>query len=140
MVPDFEMLTADGRKMRMSDLRGKVVVIDLFATWCKPCKEEMPEMQRALASQYGKDKLEILAVGYGHDARALKQFERRYPYNFTYIQDPEKRIFNYFAEYMLPRKIVVDPQGKIIFQCVGYFPQVLVNLIYLAKKEAEQLN
>ncbi len=88
-LPDFEFITLDGKKVRLSDYRGKVVLLNFWATWCPPCKEEMPIFEREY--RRCKDKgFEILAVNMDTSANALENFLKENRYSFTILRSSEE--------------------------------------------------
>lgn len=134
-TPSFTMKNLENQNMHISDFRGKVVVINLFASWCPPCIEEMPILDQRLAKRHGHEDLVILAVGYGHVSLEMEYFEEDHDYDFEYIPDFDKDIFTLFADRTIPRNIVLDRSGQIIFQSVGYFPDELERMISVVDQE-----
>jgi len=120
MAPDVEIRDFGNRVFKLSDLRGKLVIINLFATWCKPCIKEMKLLSDKLGDKYNKSQLEIIAVGYEHIPLEIEFFIEDYNFNFTYVPDFYKKVYDEFAEYGVPRCIVIDKSGKIIEQTAGF--------------------
>jgi cytochrome c biogenesis protein CcmG, thiol:disulfide interchange protein DsbE len=92
-APDFELSTPTGESIRLSDLRGQAVLVNLWATWCPPCRAEMPAIEK-LYNEYKEDGFVVLAV------------------NMTYQDDPE-RVPSFVDEYGLTFPILMDIQGTV---------------------------
>lgn len=116
-APDFA-LTLNGRPGRLSDLRGKVVVINFWATWCPPCVEETPalnRLQQRIASRGGM----VLGVSVDDDAAAYEKFLRDQQVAFPTYRDPSKKIALDYGSSMYPETYIVDRKGRIARKVVG---------------------
>jgi thiol-disulfide isomerase/thioredoxin len=109
--------TIDGGTL---DLRGKVVVIDLFATWCGPCKEEMPYVEKYLWQGFKDKGLIVVAVGREHTKAEVAAFQKQNRYTFYFAEDPQKEIYGKFATEYIPRCILVGKDGRIKCQTAGF--------------------
>lgn len=118
MAPDFTLEDTDGKTYRLSDLRGKVVLINFWATWCPPCREEMPSMQRAWEQLQEKDVV-LLAVDVGEDADTVFQFTANYPVEFPLLLDHTGKVADAWPLKGLPTTFVIDPQGRIAYRAIG---------------------
>src|SRR5208337_4684788 len=87
-APDFALKDAAGRTIRLNDLRGKVVIVDFWATWCGPCRAVMPELQKMHTDLAGKG-LTILGLDVGEDSDTVTQFAHKFGYTFTLLLDAE---------------------------------------------------
>lgn len=92
--PNFELETLDGEKVKLSDLKGKKVILNFWATWCPPCREEMPEMQE-FYEEYG-DEVEIIAL------------------NATATESSEEDVHNYIEEYGYTYPVLLDKDGSVV--------------------------
>ncbi|HSL71928.1 MAG TPA: TlpA disulfide reductase family protein, partial [Longimicrobiales bacterium] len=116
-APEYSARTLDGREYSLASLRGKVVVLNVWATWCAPCVKEMPTLQRAhdLLKSEG---LEVVAVSvdaeaggldaFGNPGGDVAAFVRDHGLTFTVLHDPRRRIEGLFAIYGLPATFVLD--------------------------------
>ncbi len=93
--PNFELTTLDGKKVELSDYKGKKVILNFWATWCPPCKAEMPQMEKYYEKNADKENVEILAV------------------NLTSMDKGEKKIKEFVDGYGLTFPILLDAEGKI---------------------------
>lgn len=118
-APDFQLKTVDGRSIRLSDLKGKVVLVNFWATWCPPCKQEMPSMERLYARLHNQG-LEILAVNIESDGdEVLPEFLRQHPHTFPILMDLEGDVQQTYGVFRFPETFVVDKTGKVVQHIIG---------------------
>ncbi|MGD8615130.1 MAG: TlpA disulfide reductase family protein [Gammaproteobacteria bacterium] len=117
-APDFKLPDIDGATHRLSDYRGKVVIVSFWATWCPPCREEMPSMQRAW-KRLKQENTVILAVNVGEDEDTIFTFTADYPMDFPLLMDLDSSVVQRWPVRGLPTTFVVDPQGRIVYRAVG---------------------
>lgn len=117
-APDFELRGEDGKTYRLSDYRGQVVVLNFWATWCPPCRYEMPSMQRAWL-QLKDEGVVILAVNVGEDADTIFGFTADYPVSFPLPMDEEGAVIKQYPVMGLPTTYVIDPQGMATHRAIG---------------------
>jgi cytochrome c biogenesis protein CcmG, thiol:disulfide interchange protein DsbE len=114
---DFSM-TLDGKPAHLSDLRGKVVALNFWASWCKPCVEETPglmQLQQRIASRNGV----ILGVSIDEDEGAYTKFVKEKNLNFPTFLDSSAKIASDYGTFMWPETYVIDRQGKIARKIIG---------------------
>jgi len=117
-APDFTLSDAKGSPVHLADLRGKVVVVDFWATWCPPCRAEMPILQK-MQNELGGKGLAVLGLDVGEEAEQVTEFAKQQSYTFTLLLGAEPEISaKYFVE-AYPTVFVVDRQGKIKFRELG---------------------
>ena len=118
LAPDFVLMGPGGTETRLSDQRGKVVLIDFWATWCPPCREELPHIQR-LHDTYRSDGLVVLALSTDRDPAAVVSFVSRNGFTFPVLfANPE--VARTYRVRGIPTVYLVDRQGTIRFHHVGY--------------------
>ncbi|WP_457675412.1 TlpA family protein disulfide reductase [Thiolapillus sp.] len=117
-VPDFTLKDVDGNSYRFSDLRGKVVIVNFWATWCPPCRAEMPSMQRAW-EQLREEGILMLAIDVGEDEDAIFEFTASYPVDFPILLDTESTVSEAWEVKGLPTTFVIDQWGRKIYRAVG---------------------
>jgi len=114
---DFEFIL-DGKLTHLSDLRGKVVVLNFWATWCPPCVEEtasLNSLQTEIASQGGV----VLGISVDDDASAYEQFLKNNHVNFPNYRDATKKIAADYGTKMYPETYLIDRRGKIVRKMIG---------------------
>jgi len=128
-APDFEALTVDGRTVRLSDYRDKVILLNVWATWCAPCREEMPSMQRLYEALHGEEDFEILAVSIdaplgqrdasGNTGGDLADFAKSFGLTFSILHDPTGRIQRTYQTTGVPESFVIGRDGVISRKIAG---------------------
>ena len=130
---DFSLQGEDGKTYRLSDYRGKVVVLNFWATWCPPCREEMPSLERLW--QKVKDKgVVILAVNVGEDTDTIFEFSGNYPMSFPIPMDQKGEVIKQYPVMGLPTTYVISPKGMVIHRAVGSRAWDSVELISTLKR------
>lgn len=119
-APDFQLELLRGGKVRLADLRGKVVVINLWASWCPPCRAEMPALARAYAENRERG-IEILAVNmtYQDNAQAAAAFVQEYGLDFKIPMDMQGEVGRLYQLRALPTTFFVDREGIIQRVVIG---------------------
>ncbi|WP_157606886.1 TlpA disulfide reductase family protein [Sedimenticola selenatireducens] len=117
-APDFTLQDLDGNRVRLVDLRGRPVIVNFWATWCPPCREEMPSMQRAW-ERLRPEGVALLAVNVGEDVDTVFQFTGSYPVEFPILFDHDGAVSGAWPIRGLPTTFVVDPQGRIAYRAIG---------------------
>jgi len=118
LAPDFTLSDLDGNPHRLSDYRGKVVIVNFWATWCPPCRAEMPSMQRAW-EQLQKQGIVMLGINVGEDEDTIFQFTADYPVEFPLLLDQQSKVIDQWPVLGLPTTFVVDPDGRIAYRAIG---------------------
>lgn len=119
-APDFFLEDIDGKKHRLSDLRGKVVLVNFWATWCPPCRREMPSIERLSHALKGTD-FEILAVNVAEDLETVFSFTGTLDPvpTFPIVFDTDSRILKAWPVMGLPTTFILDKHGRIVYRAVG---------------------
>ncbi|MCD7870224.1 MAG: TlpA family protein disulfide reductase [Enterocloster clostridioformis] len=116
-APDFTGELMDGTSITLSELQGKPVIINFWATWCGPCVKEMPAFER-LKDDFG-DKIGIIAVNCGDDAETVKDFVEENGYTFSVVLDEEYSISMLYPTNSIPYTVVLDAEGKVTHISTG---------------------
>jgi len=117
-TPPLALRDLKGKEHRLSDYRGKVVVLNFWATWCDPCREEMPSMQRLQDRLAGKP-FAILAVDYGEGPALIGEFLKKVPVRFTLLLDRDTSAATAWNVRVLPTTLVLDPEQRIRYSVIG---------------------
>ena len=132
-APDFMLERLDGRSFKLSEQLGKnVVVLNFFATWCGPCRQEMPELEYFLERQAGQP-LVFLAIGVGADAAELRDFAKKLKLKLPMAGDPDKQVAAQYRIRSFPTTVVIQPDGHIIMYESGAIANADVTLTPVVK-------
>ena len=130
MAPDFSLRDLSDQAVSLSDFRGRVVLLDFWATWCPPCRMSIPELVK-LQDKYRDDGLEILGISLDDPqnelGRYLKEFKEKYKINYRILLFNNKIMQDYFGmeSPAIPTMFVIDRDGKIREKIVGFDPKAL---------------
>jgi cytochrome c biogenesis protein CcmG, thiol:disulfide interchange protein DsbE len=116
-APDFTIQDAD-RKVSLVQLRGKIVVLNFWATWCPPCVDEMPSLVQMQQKMKGKG-VEVLAVSVDADQSAYQKFLKDYNVNLLTVRDPDQKSNNLYGTFKFPETYIIDRQGVLRRKFVG---------------------
>jgi peroxiredoxin len=118
IAEDFTLGLADGRTFRLADHRGQVVLINFWATWCPPCREEMPSLER-LHRQHKAQGLVLVAVSLDADAALVPPYVKTSKLTFPIALDPKAEVGNKYGVRALPSSFVVDRKGTLTALALG---------------------
>ena len=118
IAADFTLKDVEGKSHKLSDYRGKVVMINFWATWCPPCRYELPSMQRAYEKLKRSD-VEFLAINLGEDADTIFTFTADYPVTFPLLMDLDSSVSNMYPVIGLPTTYFVNPEGYLVYRAIG---------------------
>jgi peroxiredoxin len=120
LAPAFAGTAITGESLALNQLKGKVVVLSLFATWCGPCNTELPQVEKELWQAFRGRGLVVLAIAREEGADKLRPFAAKLGLTFPLLPDQGRKIFNLFATNYIPRLYVIGTDGRIKFQSVGF--------------------
>ena len=118
MAPNFELTDGEGKVHRLSEYKGRVLIVNFWATWCPPCRAEMPSMQRAWETLQGEGVM-MLAINVGEDEDTIFQFTANYPVEFPLLMDLDSTTIEDWPVRGLPTTFVVDPEGRLVYRAIG---------------------
>jgi len=117
-APDFQLRDMDGNLHRLSDYRGKPVIINFWTTWCPPCREEIPSMNRAW-QQLEQEGIAMLAINMGEDEETIFIFSADYPADFPILMDVDGKVIEDWPVKGVPTTYIVAPDGTIAYRAIG---------------------
>jgi peroxiredoxin len=120
-VPSFEFESSPGKLQNISDYKGKLVLITFFATWCGPCRQELPHIQSELYNKYKNDPNFVLLIfGREHSWEEVNKFKADNKFSMPFFPDPGRKIYSKFASQFIPRNFLISPDEKVIFNSIGF--------------------
>lgn len=129
-MPQFTLNSDVYGQVTPSDLKGKVVLVSLFATWCGPCQKELAEVQSTLYPKYkDNENFRLLVIGREHTDADLTKYNARKKFTFPLYPDPKREVFSLFADQSIPRAYLFDKDGKLIYTSTGYTPEEFQKLM-----------
>jgi len=134
-APDFELVSLEGERVKLSELRGQPVVLNFWATWCTPCRKEMPEFQK-LVDQYGEAGLKVYGINVGEAEVAVADFRERVGVRFPILIDEEETVQSDYRILPLPATFFVDQEGVIrgVYQYQMSLPQMEAEVTRLLRR------
>jgi len=117
-VPDFSMTTIDGKTVKTSDLKGKIVMLQFTASWCSVCRKEMPHIEADIWKKYqGNPNFALYGIDLDEPLEKVQEFAKQIPVTYPLALDPKGGIFYLFAEKNagVTRNVILDKTGKIVY-------------------------
>lgn len=128
-APDFTVEMFDGSRVTLSDLRGKVVLLNFWATWCPPCREELTHVQSEIIDRFAGREFLFLPVSREESRQTVAAFREKYGYEFPMGLDTSREIFDRYASNYIPRNFLIDADGKVVSATVGFEKSEFEELI-----------
>lgn len=128
-APDFSITLEDGSVKKLSDMKGKVVWVNFFATWCPPCRKELPHLEKEVYKKFKGQKFEVLVIGREHDWATVNKFKADNNYVLPFYPDPKREIFAKYAKQNIPRNFIIDKDGKIAVSSIGFNEEEFEKII-----------
>ena len=128
-APDFTVTMFDGSELTLSKLKGKVVLVNFWATWCPPCREELTRVQSDLIDRFADRAFVFLPISRGEEQATVADFRTKMNYTFPMGLDTERTIYDQYASNYIPRNFLIDQEGKVVMATVGYEPEEFESLI-----------
>lgn len=124
VAPDFTVEMLDGSRVTLSALRGKVVLVNFWATWCPPCRQEMSHLQKDVIDRFAGKDLVVLPISRGEERNTVEAFIKKMGYTFPIGLDGDQSIYKKYASNYIPRSVVVGKDGKVVYVAVGYDEEI----------------
>ncbi len=124
-APDFELENLEGEKVKLSDYKGKSVILNFWASWCPPCREEMPEFQRIYSEN--KDRLVVIGVNLQESKQNAEAFAKKHVITFPILLDPNAQVKEIYNVFTQPVTYFIDKDGKITDKKFGALTSEEIN-------------
>ncbi|KAF0151126.1 MAG: Peroxiredoxin [Ignavibacteria bacterium] len=128
-LPKFTAKALNGNDLTSDELTGKVVLITFWATWCGPCKAEMPFIQKDIYEKINDSNFVIAAISRGEEKEIVKKFIDLNKYPFPIYLDKEAAVYNLFASKYIPRNFVIGKDGKVKWTSVGFKHEEFAEMV-----------
>jgi len=139
-APGFELTTLDGEAFSLEAHRGKVVLVNFFATWCPPCREELPYLEKQIWQAFDREKLAVLVIGREENDEIIQPFVDKHGYTVPFAGDPEMVAYSQYATRFIPRNFVIGPDGTVLYQSQGYDPREFEEMVQLIEEAVAGLD
>ena len=117
-APGFALPDLEGRERALADERGKVVLVNFWATWCKPCEDEMPAMERVY-QDLAPEGFELIAISVDESIGEVREFQARLGLSFPILHDPDKDAAARYQSFRYPESFLVDREGTLVARFIG---------------------
>ena len=138
VAPDFEVEMFDGSKVRLADLKGKVVLLNFWATWCPPCRAELARVEKDIIEKFKGKPFVFLPVSRGEEKATVAAFREKMGYTFPMGLDTSNSIYKLYAQTYIPRNFLIGKDSKVVKASVGYDEAEFAELIKLIEKEIKK--
>jgi thiol-disulfide isomerase/thioredoxin len=120
-APELTLSSLGGASVSLNDFSGQVVLVNIWATWCGPCRIELPHIQD-LHERYGNDGLAVLAINAGESEDQIRRYLSQEGLTFRVLLDPESQSLRTFSTSGIPTVVLIDREGIVRYGQVGYSP------------------
>jgi len=135
-APSFDFEANPGIRQNITDLKGKLVLVTFFATWCGPCRKELPHIQSDIYNKYKNNpKFQLLIFGREHSWAEVNKFKAENKYTMPFYPDPDRAVYSKFAKQFIPRNFLIAPDGKVIFSSIGFVKNDFDDLTKIIKDQ-----
>lgn len=138
-APDFTCTTLSGEEFSLSKQKGKVVLINFFATWCGPCRQELPHLQKEIAEKY-KDRgdFKLIVIAREQTAEELKKFNQQNDVSVPMAPDPKREIYAKYADKYIPRNYIIGKDGTVKLASMGFSKESFQTILDTLQAELQK--
>ncbi|MFR9503798.1 MAG: TlpA disulfide reductase family protein [Rikenellaceae bacterium] len=128
-APNFTVEMVNGESISLESLRGKVVLLNFWATWCPPCREELKRVQADVIDRFAGRDFVFLPISRGEEKSVVVEFLKENGYTFNAGLDTDKSIYGSYANEYIPRNFLINRHGVIVEATIGYDEEEFENLL-----------
>lgn len=129
-APDFTIELENGKTLQLADLKGKVVWINFFATWCPPCRQELPHLQKEVYDRLKNNpNFELIILGREHSWEEINKFKADNKFNMPFYPDVKRKAFSLYASQNIPRNFIIDKEGNVAVSSIGFNEKEFAEII-----------
>ena len=136
-APDFTVEMVDGSSVTLGDRKGYGVLLNFWATWCPPCRQELTRVQTDIIDRFAGKEFVFLPVSRGEKRETVEAFREKTGYTFPMGLDSARTVFDRYASNYIPRNFLIDKEGKVVLATVGYDEEEFDALIRTIEKTLE---
>lgn len=137
-APKFEVQSISGEWLSSDQLKGKVTLINFWATWCPPCRAEFPLLQKDIYDSIKDKDFLVMAISRGEETDTVKKFIDKNKYTFPIYVDKEAKVYNLFANKYIPRNFVIGKDGNIKWASIGFVKEEFYEMIKVIREELKK--
>ena len=138
VAPDFTVTMFDGSTQTLSALKGKVVLVNFWATWCPPCREELKRVEADIIERFKDAPFVFIPISRGEERQTVADFREKMGYTFPMGLDPERKIYDLYASNFIPRNFLINQEGQVVMASVGYEVEEFDALIAMIEELVKQ--
>ncbi len=127
-APSFTVVDVDGHEFNLGSQRGKTVLLNFFATWCGPCIQEVPELQKIWSDNRSNRNFEMIVLGREETDESISAFKRDHGYTFPMASDPKSSVYSLYAKELIPRTYLISQDGIVCYAFTGFNEEDLASL------------
>jgi peroxiredoxin len=127
-APSFRLTDTNGHEFDSDNQRGKVVMVSFFATWCGPCLQEFPHLQKLWDNNRDNADFGMIVIGREETNESVSAFQLEHGYSFPMASDPDRSVYSLYAKELIPRTYLLSPDGIICFASTGFYEEDMTNL------------
>jgi len=137
-APQFKVQSLSGEWLSSDQLKGKVTLINFWATWCPPCCAEFPLLQKDIYDSIKEKDFLVMAISRGEETDTVKKFIDKNKYTFPVYVDKEAKVYNLFANKYIPRNFVIGKDGNIKWASIGFVKEEFYEMVKVIKEELKK--
>ena len=137
-APLFEVQMFDGSTVKLADLKGKVVLLNFWATWCPPCRAELARVEKDIIEKFKGQPFVFIPISRGEKRETVAAFREKMGYTFPMGLDTDNTIYKKYAQTYIPRNFLIGKDGKVVKASVGYDEAEFAELVKLIEKEIKK--